>query len=160
MLVFTKSALLMKTSINRLSRFTRNRALGLLLIRLGTGLVFFMHGWSKINNLSGVEGMFMHLGLGGPTGIFIAYLEVIGGLCLILGIFTRVFGVAFGIEMLVAVFIMGVPTSYQPHELELFLMLVSFGIALAGSGNYSLWKMECDLCGGMLCKADLDCPGK
>jgi putative oxidoreductase len=150
----------MKASINRLSRMTRNRNLGLFLIRLGTGLVFLMHGWMKVNNLSGVEGMFMHFGLGGPTGIFIAYLEVIGGLCLILGIFTRIFGTAFGIEMLVATFIMGVPTSYQPHEMEIFLMLMSFGIALAGSGAYSLWKMECDLCGGALCRADMDCPGK
>jgi len=150
----------MKTSINRLSRFTRNRSLGLLLIRVAIGIVFFAHGWMKVNNLSGVEGMFVHFGLGGPTGIFIAYLEVIGGICLILGIFTRVFGVLFGIEMLVAVFIMGVPGSYMPHETEIFLMLVSFGIALAGSGQYSLWKMECDLCGGMLCRADMDCPGK
>ena len=104
--------------------------------------------------------MFVHFGLGGPTGVFIAYLEVIGGLCLILGILTRVFGVAFGIEMIVATFIGGVPTSWGPHELEIFLMLMSFGIALAGSGAYSLWKMECELCGGMLCKADMDCPGK
>ena len=81
----------MKASINRLSRLTRNRNLGLFLIRLGTGLVFLMHGWMKINNLGGTEGMFIHFGLGGPTGIFIAYLEVIGGLCLILGIFSRIF---------------------------------------------------------------------
>src|ERR1700739_4726108 len=104
----------MKASINRLTRFTRNRNLGLFLIRLGTGLVFFMHGWSKINNLPGTEAMFVHFGLGGATGLFIAWLETIGGLCLILGIFTRVFGILFGIEMVVAVFIMGVPTSYQP----------------------------------------------
>ncbi len=150
----------MKASINRLSRMTRNRNLGLFLIRLGTGLVFFMHGWMKVNSLSGVEGMFMHMGLGGPTGIFIAYLELIGGLCLVLGIFTRIFGIAFGIEMLVAIFLTGGFNGYQQHELELFLMLMSLGIALAGSGAYSLWKMECDFCGGMLCKADMDCPGK
>ena len=150
----------MKSSINRLSRFTRNRALGLLLIRLGTGLVFFMHGWSKVNNLPGVQGMFLHMGLGGPTGIFIAYLEVIGGLALILGIFTRLFGVLFAIEMLVAIFVTGGFNGYQQHELELFLALDSLGVAFAGSGQYSLWKMECDLCGGMLCRAEMDCPGK
>ncbi|MDB5238223.1 MAG: hypothetical protein JWM46_493, partial [Candidatus Kaiserbacteria bacterium] len=27
----------------------RNRAIGLLLIRVAVGLVFFMHGWSKIH---------------------------------------------------------------------------------------------------------------
>ena len=151
----------MKPSLNRLSRFTRNRSLGLLLIRVATGLVFFMHGWMKVNNLSGVEGMFAGMGLTGGTGIFIAWLETIGGIALILGVLTRVFGVIFGIEMLVAIFLTGgLGKGYAPHELEIFLMLVSFGIALAGSGSYSLWKMECDLCGGMLCRADLDCPGR
>lgn len=150
----------MHSTINRLSRFTRNRSLGLLLIRFAAGIVFFMHGWQKVNNLPGVEDMFMHLGFGGPVGIFIGWLEVIGGIALILGVLTRVFGVIFGIEMLVAIFATGGFNSYSQHELEIFLMLVSFGIALAGSGAYSLWKMECELCGGMLCRADLDCPGK
>src|SRR5580700_6110580 len=140
----------MKSSVNQLSRLTRNRSLGLLLIRLATGFVFLMHGWMKVNNLHGVEGMFIGMGLGGGTGIFIAWLEVIGGIALILGVLTRVFGVIFGIEMLVAVFLTGgFARGYAPHELEIYLMLISFGIALAGSGSYSLWKMECDLCGGM-----------
>jgi putative oxidoreductase len=151
----------LKHHINRMSRFTMNRSLGLLLIRVAAGIVFLAHGWMKINNIGMVEGMFVHFGLGGPVGIFIAWLEVIGGLALILGVLTRIFAVAFGIEMLVAVFIGGgISRGYQPHELEIFLMLVSFGIALAGSGVYSLWRMECDFCGGMLCRADADCPGK
>jgi putative oxidoreductase len=89
--------------------------------------------------------------LASEVGIFIAWLEVIGGLCLILGIATRFFGVVFAIEMLVAIFLTGVGRGYQSHEMELFLVLVSLGIALAGSGRYSLWKMECNECGGMLC---------
>src|ERR1700722_4151365 len=97
----------MKPSINQLSRLTRNRSLGLLLIRLATGLVFFMHGWMKVNNLPGTEGMFVGFGLTSGTGIFIAWLEVIGGIALILGVLTRVFGVIFGIEMLVAIFLTG-----------------------------------------------------
>lgn len=137
----------------------RNRALGLLFIRVGVGLVFLMHGWMKINNLGMVEGMFVHFGLGGPVGIFIAWLEVIGGLALILGVFTRFFGVAFGIEMLVAIFLTGgVANGYQPHELELFLMLVSFGVALSGSGRYSVYPFECHHCGAMIC-GDKNCPG-
>lgn len=142
----------MKSLINQLSRMGYNRSLGLLIIRIALGLVFFMHGWTKVNNTSMVEGMFVHFGLGGGTGIFIAWLETIGGLALILGILTRVFAVAFTIEMLVAIFLTGgIANGYQPHELELFLMLVSAGIALAGSGRYAIWKMECDECGGMLC---------
>jgi len=142
----------MKKYINAMSRFCLNRSLGFVFIRVAVGLVFFMHGWNKVNNLSMVEGMFVHFGLGGGMGIFIAWLEVLGGLSLILGLLTRVFGVIFGIEMLVAIFLTGFGRGlYQPHELEIVLMLLSFGLALAGSGRYSLLKMECDDCGGMLC---------
>ena len=138
--------------MNLWSRYCLNRNLGLVLIRVAVGMVFFAHGWSKVNNLSMVEGMFVGFGLGGGTGIFIAYLEVIGGLALILGVLTRVFGVIFGIEMLVAVFLTGFGRGlYKPHELELVLMLLSFGVALTGSGKYSLYKMECDDCGGIIC---------
>jgi len=149
-----------KDWINWASRFCLSRSLGLLLIRISVGLVFLMHGWMKIHNIPMVEGMFVHFGLGSWVGDFIAWLEVIGGLAMILGILTRVFGVLFGIEMLVAVFLTGVGRGYQAHELEIFLMLVAFGLALAGSGKYSLWKMECDDCGGMLCDRGTTCPAK
>lgn len=142
----------MKSLINRTSRYFKNHHIGLLLIRVATGLVFFMHGWSKVNNLAGVEGMMMHFGLGAGVGVFIAWLEVIGGLALILGIATRFFGAVFAIEMLVAIFLTGGPgTGYKPHELELVLMLNSLGIALSGSGRYSLFAMECTECGAMVC---------
>lgn len=141
----------MKNLINSISRYCKNHHFGLLLIRVGTGLVFFMHGWSKIHNLPGVEGMMMHFGLIAGVGTFIAWLEVIGGLALILGIATRFFAAVFVIEMVVAIFLTGFGRGYQSHELELYLALVSLGIALSGSGRYSLFSMECYDCGAMMC---------
>ena len=142
----------MKKFINSISRYFKHHALGLLLIRVAVGLVFFMHGWAKINNLPGTEAMFVHMGLGAGTGVFIAWLEVIGGLAVLVGIATRIFALAFGIEMFVAISIAhGWGTAYQPHEFELFLMLVSFGLALAGSGRFSLFSMDCEQCGAMVC---------
>ena len=152
----------MKQILNYWSRYCLNRSLGLVLIRVAVGLVFFMHGWQKIGNVPMVEGMMASFGLPQGTGFFIAWLEVIGGLSLILGIMTRVFGLAFGIEMLVAFFLTGgASKGYRPHELELVLMLLSFGLALTGSGRYSLYKMECNDCGGLLCKGEKSiCPVK
>lgn len=138
--------------ILKASRFCLRPALGLLLIRIAAGIVFFAHGYSKVGNIPGAEGMMIHFGLPGGVGLFIAWLEVIGGLALVLGVIPRVFGVIFGIEMIVAIFLTGgAARGYQPHELEIVLMLLSFGIALAGSGRYSLFAMECKTCGGMLC---------
>jgi len=140
--------------LNRISRVSYNRSLGLLLVRVFTGAVFVSHGWQKIENLQGVTGMMAHLGVVAPVviGPFIAYIEVIGGLMLILGIATRVAGVVLGIEMLAAVFLTGVGRGFGAHEFELLLMATSFGIVLIGSGRFSLYRMECKNCGGLTCK--------
>ncbi len=138
--------------MNAVSRQLYERSLGLLLLRVGVGLVFFMHGLSKVQGLSGVENFFSH-GLGLPVwlAVFIAWLEVIGGLALILGIATRFFGLMFGIEMLVATFLVGFGRGLG---LEFYLAAVSFSIALMGSGAFSVFKMECENCGGMVCDGE------
>ena len=131
----------------------KSRALGLLLTRVAVGIVFLAHGWGKIHNVSGVEGMMVGFGLPMATGAFIAWLEVIGGIAMIVGVLTRLFGLLFAIEMLVAIFLTGgVANGYKPHELELFLMLVSLGVALSGSGRYSLWAFENHMHNGQHCQ--------
>ena len=120
------------------------RSLGLLLIRLGVGLVFLMHGIMKLQNLAGINSFFVHLGLPAPIALLIALLETIGGIALIFGIFTRVFALLLGIEMIVAIFITNPTLSggWQQHELEALLMAVSFGLVYLGSGKWSLWHWD------------------
>jgi len=119
------------------------KSLGLLLIRVGAGLVFFMHGTGKLMNMAGTTNMFVHMGFPGWVAPLIALLETVGGLALILGIFTRVFAVLLGIEMLVAIFATGFTRGgWQQHELEAFLMAVSFGLVYTGSGKLSLWHWD------------------
>lgn len=144
----------MRHYINKMSKFCYRPSLGLLLIRVAVGAVFLAHGWMKIQNVGMVSGMMVHLGVVAPTffGPFISWLEVIGGLMLIFGILTRVAGAALGIEMVFAVFLTGIGAGFGPHEMEILLMAGAFGIALTGSGNYALYKMECNNCGAMLCK--------
>lgn len=135
--------------------------MGLLLIRIATGIVFLTHGWMKIQNTAMVAGMLGHMGVVAPGffGPFIAWLEVVGGLALIFGVITRPFAVALGIEMIFAIFLTGFSNGFGPHDLEFMLMMCSFGIALAGSGRYAVWKMECNHCGAMFCDPS-QCPGK
>lgn len=146
----------MKDIVNKWSRAGKNRSLGLFFIRFATGLVFLMHGWMKIHNVGGVESMMMGFGLSGGWGVFISWLEVIGGAALILGVFSRLFAALFFIEMVFAVFLtsLGRSFSYPQHETEILLALVSLGIAFAGSGRYSLRAAECHHCGGMACKGE------
>jgi putative oxidoreductase len=133
----------MSFMLRHLNKQLYERSLGLLLIRVGTGLVFFMHGTSKLGSMAMTTGFFMHLGLPGWTAPAIALLETIGGLALILGIFTRVFALLLGIEMLVAIFLTGFTQGgWSAHELEGLLMAVSFGIVYTGSGRFSLWHWD------------------
>lgn len=138
----------MRVLVNQTSRFFYNRSLGLLLIRVAVGLIFLLHGFMKVESLSMVTALMAHFGFFPWVGYFIAWLELLGGLALILGVATRFFGFLLGIEMLVAVFLIGFARGLG---IEFLLSLVCFGIALAGSGRYSIYKMECSHCGGMLC---------
>ncbi len=158
----------MKNALNSASRFWFSRSLGILLIRLEVGFIFLTHGLSKVENIHRTMMMFAGMGMPMWVGAFIAWLEVIGGAALILGILTRIFAVAFGIEMMVAVFLslghagmggMGSGWESTIGGTEFFLSIASFAIALMGSGKYSLWKQECHSCGGMFCKPGQACPG-
>lgn len=126
--------------IHKISHSAYHRALGMLLVRVAGGYVFVMHGWSKLNNLSGTSSFFSTLGLPAGTATFIALLEFVGGLMLILGIVPRLAGLLLGIEMVVAMLLVSIPKGN--FEFELLLAAVSFGVFLFGSGKYSLYSME------------------
>lgn len=130
-------------------------SLGFLFIRVAAGLVFLMHGWSKFQNMEMVNGFFTGMGFPMGTATFVGGLEVVGGIALILGILPRVFAFLFAILMAVAIYATGFfANGYAQHELEIVLLLLSLGIAFAGSGRWSLFAVECRNCGGMSCTDD------
>lgn len=130
--------------IRHLNKQLYEKSLGLLLIRVGTGLVFFMHGIMKLQNMSMVNDFFVKsLGLPPGTASLIAFIEVVGGLMLITGVFTRVAAFVLGIVMLCAIFLTGgIATGWEQHELEALLMAVSFGLVYTGSGKFSIWHWD------------------
>lgn len=125
----------MRTVIIRTSEVFYQRSLGLFLLRVTTGLLFLTHGWPKVTAIVHTVNMFAGMGFPAPVAYFVAYLEVIGGIGLILGVYTRVFGMLFGIEMLVAALLSGISLGF-----DLYLSLASFAIALAGAGSFALMR--------------------
>lgn len=82
----------------------RDIDLGLLLLRIGIGVMMLFHGISKLlNGVGGVEQMLETSGL--PTflayGVFIG--EIIAPLFIIFGIGTRIAALVFAVNMIVAV---------------------------------------------------------
>lgn len=135
-----------------MSRFCLNESLGVLLIRVITGLIFFTHGWAKLGNLAGTEQFFVMLGVPAFMAVVVASLEVVGGIALVLGVATRFFGFVLGVIMLFAIFLTGFERGVSAHEFEAILCAAAFGVALIGSGRFALFPMECRDCGGMMCK--------
>jgi len=76
----------------------------IILIRIFAGLVFLGEGIIKFLYASMGVTRFTLLGFPFPaqTADFIGCLEIIGGVCLILGLFTNVFALLFAAEMIVA----------------------------------------------------------
>jgi putative oxidoreductase len=75
-----------------------------LLLRLMTGGVFLFEGLLKFVYTNQGVGRFTKLGFPWPdlTATFVGSLEIVGGLLLIFGLFTRLIAIPFLIEMVVA----------------------------------------------------------
>jgi putative oxidoreductase len=143
----------MRDIANAVSRFFYHRAAGMFVLRFVTGLIFVLHGAMKLSAITIIGAFFGQLGVPAALSVAwaIALLEVIGGAALILGVATRIFGALFAIEMIVAIFLTGVGRGFAAHEFELLLAAAALAIALAGSGRWSLFKSECENCGGIVC---------
>jgi putative oxidoreductase len=75
-----------------------------LLTRLVIGVGFYYTGKGKLGDLTKVTGFFTDLGIPFPhaNAVFVSGLEFIGGICLVLGLGTRVFAALLSCSMVVA----------------------------------------------------------
>ena len=134
-----------------------NPSMGLLVLRIGLGIIFFAHGawklfgWFGGPGLEGATGFFAGIGIPAPDimGWVVSITEMLGGLLLILGLFVRLFGALLAIDMLTATITFHLPagfflTSQGPDGLEftLIMCLASLAVALSGAGAYSLDAMR------------------
>ncbi len=120
----------------------------LLAIRLYWGWQFWLAGWGKITNIPHVVEYFTNLGLPAPnfTSYFIACLEAIGGVLLVLGLGSRLIALPLAIDMFVAYAvadrdalfaIFSDPDKFMGSSSYTFL-LASLLILIFGPGFFSL----------------------
>ena len=78
---------------------------GPLIMRLIVGYVFMLTGWGKLTNLPQVTQNFIDWGIPFPNILtpFVSGVEFIGGIMLILGLFTRIPAAMLAVVMVVAV---------------------------------------------------------
>ena len=78
---------------------------GPLVMRLVVGYVFMLTGWGKLNNLPQMIQNFTEWGIPFPRILtpFVSGVEFVGGILLILGLFTRIPAAMLAVVMLVAI---------------------------------------------------------
>jgi len=87
-----------------LDRLTRAQWVPQLLVRLFVGYFFLESGWGKIHNLDSFTGRFAEWGIPAPAfnAALSGWTEFLGGLLIVLGLFTRLVSVPMFINMVVA----------------------------------------------------------
>ena len=124
--------------------------LGLLVLRLGVGLPFALHGFQKLfgwfdgGGFRGTSGWFASLGFGdGRAATLLAGTgEIVGGLGLATGLLTPLAAAAVAGTMTTAAFVNNAENGYwsvaKGWELNGYLVVVAAALAVAGPGSLSL----------------------
>lgn len=117
-----------------------NIDLGLLVLRLWFGLeMAFMHGAPKLMKLINGEGFGDPLGVGVTTSLVLAtFGELICGLLIAAGFFTRLACIPFIITMLVAGLIVHGGDPWGKIALPLMYVVAGVVLLITGPGRYSL----------------------
>ena len=126
----------------------RTQGWGLTVLRVVVGIVFLVHGGQKLflMGFGGVAGFLGSLGVPAPGlfAVIVTLVELLGGLALILGLFTRVVAVLLAVDMLVATLTVHLPNGFfvsaGGYEFTLVLLAASVALAVAGPGEAALDK--------------------
>ncbi len=109
---------------------SRLQCLFLLVVRMYWGWQFMQTGWGKLTDIAKVVGYFTDLGIPAPalTAHFIAGLEFVGGLLLILGLGSRIIALPLAVNMIVA---------YAVADREALFSIISNPDKFTGAAPYT-----------------------
>ena len=129
--------------------YARLQPLAYPLVRIATGAFLMPHGAQKLfgfasGNIAETAAGFARMGLQPPLPL--AYLvgatEFFGGLCIVLGVFTRPAALAAAILLAVAAFLVHMPIGWfwsgRGMEYPLLWMLLCIAVVMRGSGPLSV----------------------
>ena len=103
------------------------------------GIVFIAHGMPKFYDVCGGFGFFQSISLPSELFLPIAFLEVNGGLAILLGVLTRIASLLFIIEMTGAIVFAKLSKGFVGgYEFELLLISICITLALVDPGMVSI----------------------
>jgi putative oxidoreductase len=117
-----------------------NRDLGLLILRVGAGVMMATHGWGKVVDLfSGNPQFGDPLGIGPvPSLALAAFAEFLCALLVVVGFKVRWTAIPIVITMLVAAFVVHAADGWGKQEFPLLYAVAFLTLVFTGAGQYSL----------------------
>lgn len=116
----------------------------LLVLRIILGIIMIAHGAQKlfVFGIGGVTQSFTQMGvpMAAITAPLIAIIEFFGGIAIIIGLLTRLAGLAFALDMLGAIATVHMKNGFfAPNGIEFVLAIgtMALALAIAGAGAYS-----------------------
>ncbi len=132
--------------------------IGLLLLRFTLGAIFFAHGAQKVlgwyggHGLKGTSGFFKQaMGIPVPLSYLASFTEFLGGIAVILGVFTQVAALGLATTMLVAMVMVhrkngfwmnwsSVANKGEGIEYNLALIAMALLLVFAGPGQFAIFR--------------------
>ena len=116
-----------------------------LILRIVLGISFFVHGLAKFQGgIENTVGWFDSIGLPGFLAYGVAIIEVVGGIALALGLFTRIVSIIFAVLMVGAVLKVKLAAGFlgngqsAGYEVDVAFLAMAVSIAITGSKAYAL----------------------
>ena len=111
--------------------------------RVIVGLLFFVHGAQKLFGWLGSKGAATAFTMFWTAGV----IELVAGLLIAVGLFSRLAALIGGLEMIAAYFIAHIPQGIFPYEnggeLALLYLAAFFVVLINGNGKANLEKSVC-----------------
>ncbi len=127
----------------------KGKCIALLVTRLAVGFVFLQAGWGKLNNLERTINFFETLGIPAPSiqGPFVAGLEFVGGILLLVGFLTRFISIPLTVTLIVAIATAKMDEVTAPWDIlglsEFALIALLVVLMTHGAGSASVDHFAC-----------------
>ncbi len=117
----------------------------MVLVRIFSGIIIAWYGLEMFNPVKIKGDVDWLTDIHFPAPVFMTYLgktaELVGGLLLIIGLFTRLAAIILVINMSVIVFVLGKGNIFGDEQLAFLLLLLFISFIICGGGKWSLDRM-------------------
>jgi putative oxidoreductase len=136
-----------------MTRNANKHDVSLLLLRVAAGIIFIAHGWQKVANPAAFANFFAMNNFPAFMVYVVGYAELIGGILLVIGLWTGIAASVLAVIIAVALFYVKGGALFRSFnvpifEIDLALLAITVSLALKGSGSLAVVPSNgcCDKC--------------